>query len=68
MSVNKGRGGGGMHIYSCGGLCMAVYGHVVLWKAMYSCGGRCIAMEDQLKLWRAMYSYGRPCIAMEGHV
>ena len=47
---------------------MAVYGHVVLWKAMYSCGGRCIAMEDQLQLWRAMYSYGRPCIAMEGHV
>ena len=32
-------------MYSYGGSCIAVMGHVELWRGMYSCGGPCIAME-----------------------
>ena len=43
-------------MYSCGGPCIAMEGHVYLWRAMfsygglriYSCGGLYIAVEDHV--------------------
>ena len=35
-------------MYSYGGPCMAVEGHVWLWRAMYSYGGACIAVEGHV--------------------
>ena len=35
-------------MYSCGGPCIAMEGHVELWKAMYSCREPCIAMEGRV--------------------
>ena len=32
-------------MYSYGSPCIAVEGHVELWRAMYSCEGLCIAVE-----------------------
>ena len=37
--------GGG---YSCGGVGIAVEGHVWLWRAMYSFGELCIAVEGHV--------------------
>ena len=46
-------------MYSCGGLCIAVKGHVWLWRTMYSCGGLCIAVEG-------MYRRRKLFIAVKG--
>ena len=35
-------------MYSCGGPCIAVEGHVQLWRAMYRYGGPCIAVEGNV--------------------
>ena len=35
-------------MYSCGGLCIAMEGHVYMCRAMYSYGGLCIAMEGHV--------------------
>ena len=35
-------------MYSRGEPCIAMEGHVYLWRAMYSCGGPCIAMEGHV--------------------
>ena len=32
-------------MHGCGGLCIAVEGHVWLCRAIYSCGELCIAVE-----------------------
>ena len=35
-------------MYSYGGACLAVEGHIWLWKARYSYGGACIAVEGHV--------------------
>ena len=44
-------------MYSCGGLCIAVEGYVLLWMSLYSCLVLCIA-------GRAMYGCRGLCIAV----
>ena len=35
-------------MYSCGGPCIAVEGHVYLCRAMHSCVGPCVAVEGHV--------------------
>ena len=35
-------------MHSCGGPCIAMRGHVKVWRAKYSCGGPCIAVEGHV--------------------
>ena len=55
-------------MYSCGGPCIAMEGHVSLWRAVYRCGWLCMAVEGRVQLWRAMYGCGRPYRAIYNHV
>ena len=47
-------------MYSCGGLCIAIEGHVSLCRAMYSYRGPCMAVEGDVQLWRAVYLFVLP--------
>ena len=37
-------------MYSCGGSCKGMEGHVQLWTAVYRYGGPCMAVEGRVQL------------------